>query len=573
LLKCTSSTACNPIQGAQLQGRTATFQVRDGGPLDADGQANGRIQDPVALGVPAPSPDFSIALNPDALTVPQGGSGTTTLTLTPQNGFTGQVTLTLERQDGTPAPSGIGLSPGSVNVTGSGPVTQTLTVSVGSSVAAGSYALRVKATSGNLTHYANLSLTVTELEPQGVLDESFGTGGKVLVDLEPGYGYRDRPTSMLIQPDGKITMAGARVGVPGDPYTMHLSAARYNPDGSVDTAFASGGLYLTKVGRSGTHDWFGGADLTPDGGVVLAVMASMPYHPEQCQGQWSGDVVVVKLDTHGNEVWRRAYTLLVDDRGTPNPCDDYTTSFQPERILVDPQGRILIAGWQNGSLGNITGFLLRLLPDGSPDANFGQGGKVLVPGGTTNPRYNALALLPDGRILAGGSAVINNNTNFLVARYNPDGTLDTTFGDGGYAIYDLGTHETVRDIKPLPDGKLLLAINVGIYRTGICRLNPDGIRDEAFRCGTVHDAGIGSASSSLALQPNGKILLVAGDLYAYHIYRLKAEDGSDDAHWAFNFGGQRAYGYNIAYLPSGRILVGGMADNGSLPDFALLRLR
>ncbi|WP_460362840.1 choice-of-anchor U domain-containing protein, partial [Thermus antranikianii] len=147
-------TACNPIQGAQIQGRTATFQVRDGGPLDADGQANGRIQDPVALGVPAPSPDFSIALNPDALTVPQGGSGTTTLTLTPQNGFTGQVTLTLERQDGTPAPSGIGLSPGSVNVTGSGPVTQTLTVSVGSSVATGSYALRVKATSGDLTRYA-----------------------------------------------------------------------------------------------------------------------------------------------------------------------------------------------------------------------------------------------------------------------------------------------------------------------------------------------------------------------------------------------------------------------------------
>ncbi|WP_126216920.1 choice-of-anchor U domain-containing protein [Thermus scotoductus] len=159
LLKCTSSTACNPIQWAQIQGRTATFQVRDGGPLDADGQANGRIQDPVALGVP--NPDFTIALDPDTLTVQQGSSGTTTLTLTPQNGFTGQVTLTLERQDGTSAPSGISLSPGSVNVAGSGPVTQTLTVSVESSVAAGSYALRVKATSGDLTRYANLSLTVT----------------------------------------------------------------------------------------------------------------------------------------------------------------------------------------------------------------------------------------------------------------------------------------------------------------------------------------------------------------------------------------------------------------------------
>ena len=100
-------------------------------------------------------PDFTISLNPTSLTVQQGSSGTTTLTLTPQNGFTGTVSLAL-----VGAPTGVTLSPTSVNVTGSGSVNQTLTVSVGSSVATGTYSLQVQAASGSLTKTAPLTLEV-----------------------------------------------------------------------------------------------------------------------------------------------------------------------------------------------------------------------------------------------------------------------------------------------------------------------------------------------------------------------------------------------------------------------------
>jgi len=125
-----------------------------------------RLLWPLALGLLAacnggpPPPDFTISLNPTSLTVQQGGSGTTQLTLTPQNGFTGMVALTLEQQDGTAAPSGITLSPASVTVSGSSPVTQALTLSVGGSVATGTYNLRVKATSGSLVKTANITVTV-----------------------------------------------------------------------------------------------------------------------------------------------------------------------------------------------------------------------------------------------------------------------------------------------------------------------------------------------------------------------------------------------------------------------------
>uniref|UniRef100_UPI001F07DC84 COG1470 family protein n=1 Tax=Thermus caldifontis TaxID=1930763 RepID=UPI001F07DC84 len=250
LLKCLNGN-CTPIQGAQLQGRTATFQVRDGGPLDADGQANGRIQDPVALGVP--NPDFTLSLNPTSLTVQQGGSGTTTLTLTPQNGFTGQVSLTLERQDGSPAPQGISLSPTSVSVTGPNPVTQALTLSVAQGVQPGTYPLRVKATSGNLSRTANLSLTVQapppapdftlSLNPTSLTVQQGGSGtttltltpqngftGQVSLSVNgalPGMGvsWQENPWSITgPNPQSQVVTVSADATVsPGD-YTLTVTA-------------------------------------------------------------------------------------------------------------------------------------------------------------------------------------------------------------------------------------------------------------------------------------------------------------------------------------------------------------
>jgi hypothetical protein len=85
-------------------------------------------------GNPPPAPDFTLSLNPTSLTVQQGSSGTTTLTITPQNGFTGTVALSLVDGSGNPVP-GITLDPPSVNVAGSSPVSQNLTVNVAASVA------------------------------------------------------------------------------------------------------------------------------------------------------------------------------------------------------------------------------------------------------------------------------------------------------------------------------------------------------------------------------------------------------------------------------------------------------
>jgi len=117
-----------------------------------------------------PPPDFTLALSPSSLTVQQGGSGTTTLTLTPQNGFTGTVSLSLAAgQD--QVPQGLSLSPGSVQVTGSNPVNQTLTLSATAATPTGTYRLKVRGTLGDLTREANLTLTVNP-PPDFALDLS-----------------------------------------------------------------------------------------------------------------------------------------------------------------------------------------------------------------------------------------------------------------------------------------------------------------------------------------------------------------------------------------------------------------
>uniref|UniRef100_UPI001FE1A936 choice-of-anchor U domain-containing protein n=1 Tax=Thermus islandicus TaxID=540988 RepID=UPI001FE1A936 len=194
-----------PVPNAQISGNTATYKVQDGGPLDADGQANGQVVDPVALlvssggGGGGSNPSFTLSLNPTILTVQQGSSGTTTLTVTPQNGFTGTVSLSL-----VGAPSGVSLSPTSVSVSGSNPVTQALTLAVASSVAPGTYNLQVKGTAGSLSAQASLSLTVSA--PAGIAWTLRTSGGHSLYDVTYGNGLFvavGSPGAILTSPDGQ----------------------------------------------------------------------------------------------------------------------------------------------------------------------------------------------------------------------------------------------------------------------------------------------------------------------------------------------------------------------------------
>ena len=145
-----------------------------------------------------PPPSFALSLNPTSLSVQQGDSAQTALTLTPQNGFTGTVSLSLVAgQDGVP--QGLSLSPQSVQVTGSSPVNQTLTLSASASTPTGTYRLKVRGTSGSLTQEAALTVTVSAPSGGGGGGGSSGSAGGVQVNLQGGT-FTQGPTAQNVPP-------------------------------------------------------------------------------------------------------------------------------------------------------------------------------------------------------------------------------------------------------------------------------------------------------------------------------------------------------------------------------------
>ena len=104
----------------------------------------------------SPTPHFTINLTPTSITSPPNSSTNLTLTITPYNNFTGTVNLSLSG-----APSGVSISPSSVNVTGSSPIVYTITLTIGN-VAPNTYNIVFNAISGSIHVYANLSLTVQQ---------------------------------------------------------------------------------------------------------------------------------------------------------------------------------------------------------------------------------------------------------------------------------------------------------------------------------------------------------------------------------------------------------------------------
>jgi len=199
------------------------------------------------LGLEVSGADFTLSLNPTSLTLQPGQSGTTTLTITPQGGFTGTVSLSL-----VGAPSGVTLSPTSVNVTGSGPVTRDLTLSVGSGVAPGAYSLQVRATSGSLTKTANLSLTVTtapdftlSLNPTSLTLQP-GQSGTTTLTITPQGGFTGTVSLSLVGAPSGVTLSPTSVNVTGSgPVTRDLTL-------SVGSGVAPGAYSLQVRATSGS---------------------------------------------------------------------------------------------------------------------------------------------------------------------------------------------------------------------------------------------------------------------------------------------------------------------------------
>jgi uncharacterized delta-60 repeat protein len=191
---------------------------------------------------------------------------------------------------------------------------------------------------------------------------------------------------------------------------------------------------------------------------------------------------------------------------------------------------------------------------GDLDPTFGNGGKVITPG---IGGISDIAIQPDGKIVAVGGA--------RIVRYDANGSLDSSFGTGGIVIIQLGTGIAVyaNSVAIQPDGKIVVAAESEDFPGGqvpgfaVVRCNPNGTLDTTFGGTGIVSLGFAGGGDSVAIQPDGKIVVCGGDFISY-VHRFNPNGALDTS---FNGTGSiitpNSSASSVALQPDGKIIVGG----------------
>jgi uncharacterized delta-60 repeat protein len=392
----------------------------------------------------------------------------------------------------------------------------------------------------------------------GVLDPTFGTGGTVttsggwsavMANAVATYPNAGTPN------DGKIVTTGQVFTSNGKSYFDFL---RYNLDGTLDRSFGGTGQVAGNVGND--------VAVQPDGKIVGAGFA--------LSAKTGDDFAVVRYNVDGSldtTFGGRGGTAITDINQKSNDIG--------RRVALQKDGKIVVAGTTTPS-GVNPGVsadlaLVRYNADGSLDTSFGTGGKAiqhvawpLLTG--SNGIFLDMALDPGSSALdpnAGKIVVVaelNNDRGTVVARFNTNGRLDSSFGGGvGYVSFSTGASGVSAAVQT--DDRIV----VGWGSLGVARLNPDGTLDPSFGSGGFAPLPSNSFARSVMIQADGNIV-VAGP--SCMVARYNAADGSLDTSFGVN-GVAGASGFDSNFLdaalePDGRIVVAGGAGSNS---FALAR--
>src|SRR5437870_4521249 len=213
---------------------------------------------------------------------------------------------------------------------------------------------------------------------------------------------------------------------------------------------------------------------------------------------------------------------------------------------------------------------------GDLDATFGTGGRVLTDfGGGAGAR--ALALQADGRIVVAGRSRVAVGDDFALARYNPNGSLDSSFGSGGRVLTDFGLDDEARAVVLQADGKIVVAGGFGGAFFALARYNADGTLDPSFGSeGRVFtNFGGRDGARALALQADGKIVatgFASSDFGTRRRFALARynPDGSLDRQVVTSFA-DRDEASALALQSARKIVVAGFSEAGGRHDFALAR--
>jgi len=389
----------------------------------------------------------------------------------------------------------------------------------------------------------------------GDLDTSFGGDGRVTTDFTQGDDYA---WAVAVQSDGKIVTAGQAGGSGG-----RFALVRYNTNGTLDSTFSGDGKLTT--------DFTSG----DDGATAVAIQSDGKI----VAGGWAAGSVerfaVARYNTNG--------TLDSTFSGDGKVITDFTSGDDfVFGVAIQPSvQKVVVAGRAGGSGGRFA--LARYNTNGTLDGSFSGDGKLTTDFTGGDDEAVGVAIQSDGKIVAAGWAA-GSVERFALARYNTNGTLDSTFSRDGKIITDFTSGDDFAVAVAIQsDGKIVAAGRAGGSggRLAMARYTNTGDLDGSFsgdgKLTTDFTSGDDGAAG-LAIQSDGKIVAAgwaAGSVERFALARYTATGTLDTSFSAdgkiitdFTSGDDVALGVTIQ--SDGKIVAVGRAG-GSGGRFAVVR--
>lgn len=471
---------------------TLTFTVRNTGQGTLSGLSISKSG--------ANGPDYSVVALGN-VTLPASGSTTFTVQFSPSGTGPRSATIDIASNDPDENPYRIHLS-GTGTSTGGGGTPGTLDTSFGSGGKTTFYRSNEDYVSsmalqsdgkvvlgGSTWGTTNFNFAVVRRLGDGSVDSTFGTGGWVTTD----FGGQNQGVGVVVQSDGRILLAGSTRDA-GNTYS-NFALARYETNGALDSTFGSSGKVTTSVGSGKAY------------GAAIAL-------------QTDGRILVAGSVVNGGAVDYGLVRYLANGTldnsfgsGGKVVTQSGGSSGGVSAVAVNGNGKILVASGIGGQFG-----LVCYNSDGSLDLAFGNGGKVAT-SIRSNDSADSILLQADGKIVLVGIARDgwggSSTSGVGLARYHANGTLDASFGNGGKAYTQLGIPGGVDCEAALQaDGSIVVTshLNGDVL---LARFRPNGSLDSGFGPGGIVTTPIGVANDygrCVAVQPDGQIL-VAGIAY------------------------------------------------------------
>jgi uncharacterized delta-60 repeat protein len=365
----------------------------------------------------------------------------------------------------------------------------------------------------------------------GSLYPSFGSSGFAVEPL----GTESVGVQSVVQPDGKIVVVGAAT-VNGQ---NDMVATRLRPNGTQDNSFGSNGWTIIPIGQTAQGNAIAlqsngdivlagagrdpsvgtvslaAARLTPNGSLdstfgrrgVVTVPVGAAAMGNGVVVQSDGKIVVsgTALTDHNHFVATRLNSNGNVDHSFANNGIALLSAVTAADwgLALQSNGDLVLGGEEQNSAGSWQYMVARLQPNGNPDPSFGTGGSVILPIGSSAAGL-ALALQPDGRILLTGNAVVNGTRVVATVRFNTDGSLDGSFGSGGISEFA----GTGAQAIAMEGSNIVLA---GPGATAV-RLTPGGARDTTFGNRGLASAVIGTndAANGVIVDPIDGTIVLSG---------------------------------------------------------------